>query len=51
MAGKFLNVKCKCGNEQVVYSHVTSTIECSSCKTKLAEPTGGRAAIFGKILS
>lgn len=50
MAGKFLKVKCKCGNEQTVFSHVTSSINCGSCNTKLAEPSGGEAVIFGKII-
>lgn len=50
MSGKFLKIKCKCGKEQVLFSHLTSIINCNSCNTKLAEPTGGEAAFFGKIV-
>ncbi len=49
MAGKFLKVKCKCGTEMVLFSHVTSSINCSGCNNKIAEPSGGEAVIFGKI--
>ncbi len=50
MAGKFLRVKCKCGTEQTLFSHVTSSIACTSCNAALAEPSGGEAVIFGKIV-
>ena len=47
---KFFLVKCQCGNEQVVFSNVTKEVECLICKKKLAEPTGGKSLIFGKII-
>lgn len=50
MTSKFLRVKCKCGNEQNIFSHTTVQIDCNSCNTKLAEPTGGEAAVSGKIV-
>lgn len=50
MTGKFLRVKCKCGTEQTLFSHVTSSIACTSCNAALAEPSGGEAVIFGKIV-
>jgi len=49
---KFLRVKCpSCGNEQAIFSHATSEVKCNICSTILAEPTGGKAAIKGEILT
>ena len=49
---KFLRVKCPvCGNEQVVFSNVTNTVNCNVCGATLAEPTGGKAALKGEILA
>ncbi len=43
---RFLKVKCKnCGNEQVIFSHVTMTVSCNVCNTVLAEPSGGKAIL------
>ena len=50
MSGKFLRVKCKCGKEEVLFSTLTTVFNCSGCNNKLAEPTGGEAAIFGKVI-
>lgn len=50
MASKYLKVKCKCGNEQVIFSHATQKIDCSQCKETIAEPKGGRANILAKIV-
>lgn len=47
----FLLVKCvKCGAERVVFSHTTTKIYCEICKELLAEPTGGKAIIYGEII-
>ncbi len=51
MAGKYLKVQCKCGNEQNVFSHVTSIVKCRSCSEPLAHPSGGHAVIHGKIVA
>ncbi|MBD3210789.1 30S ribosomal protein S27e [Candidatus Micrarchaeota archaeon] len=48
--GKFVKVKCECGNEQNLFSHTTTEIRCSSCSEPLAHPTGGRAVIHGEIV-
>jgi ribosomal protein S27E len=50
MAGTFLKVKCKCGTETMVYANTTTPVDCSSCKEKIAVPTGGRAVILGTIV-
>lgn len=49
---KFLRVKCPdCGNEQVVFSQVTNVVKCNICSAVLAEPTGGKAAIKGEVVT
>ncbi|MHA2364322.1 MAG: 30S ribosomal protein S27e [Candidatus Hodarchaeales archaeon] len=49
---RFLTVKCEaCDNEQIIYSHVKSSVLCQVCKEELAEPTGGKAIIKGPILN
>jgi small subunit ribosomal protein S27e len=50
MAGKFFLVKCKCGNEQKVFSHATSVVNCAKCSEPLAHPSGGEAVIHGDIV-
>ncbi len=48
---KFQRVQCKeCGEESVLYSHVSSTVACKACGNTLAEPTGSIAEINGKVL-
>lgn len=47
---KFLKVRCnKCKNEQNVFSKASSKVKCLVCNEILAEPTGGKAKILGKI--
>ena len=49
---RFLRVKCPdCGNEQIVFSHATTTVHCSICSATLAEPSGGRATIKGEVVA
>ena len=50
MAGSYLKVRCKCGNEQIMFSHITSVLNCTECKEPLAHPTGGRAVIHGEVV-
>jgi len=48
----FLRVKCsECGNEQIVFSHATNIVRCNVCGAVIAEPTGGKAAIKGEIIT
>ena len=50
-SSKFQRVQCKeCNEESVVYSHVATNVTCKSCGNILAESTGSRAKINGKIL-
>jgi len=49
-ASKFLKVACgECGEVQVVYSHASTSITCSSCGNEVAKPTGSVAKLHGKI--
>jgi small subunit ribosomal protein S27e len=50
MTGKFLKVKCKCKNEQVVFEKPATIIKCLVCDEILAEPTGGKAGFTSKVL-
>lgn len=48
---RFLRVRCSdCGNEQLVYSHVSSVVRCKVCSKTLAVPRGGKAEIKTTIL-
>lgn len=51
MKGKYLKVQCKCGSEQIVFSHTSSMVKCGSCKEPLAHPSGGTAVIHGKVVA
>ncbi len=47
----FLSVQCpKCSEKSVVFSHTTTNINCKSCGELLAEKTGSKANILGKVL-
>ena len=49
-ASKFQKVNCnECGELQVVYSHASMQVACNSCGNSIAEPTGSKAIINGKI--
>ena len=45
----FYLVECKDGSQKVVFSHTNVQIKDSNGEI-IAEPTGGRAVIFGKII-
>ncbi|MBU0531910.1 30S ribosomal protein S27e [Candidatus Micrarchaeota archaeon] len=50
MLSNFLKVQCECGNEQNIFSHITSVVKCSACNEPLAYPAGGKAIIHGKVI-
>jgi small subunit ribosomal protein S27e len=50
-SSKFLKVNCnECGELQIVYSHAAQNVACKSCGNNIAEPSGSKAKINGKIL-
>ncbi len=48
MPGRFVKVRCKCKNEQVIFDKPSTTVRCLVCGQVLAEPSGSRAQIKGK---
>lgn len=48
---RFLKIKCpKCGNTQIIFSHVSRSVKCVVCGEVLARPTGGKAEILAEVL-
>ena len=48
---KFLKVNCKeCEKENIVYSYASTPVTCKSCGNVIAEPSGSKARIIGKVL-
>jgi len=47
----FIKVRCKkCSNEQIIFDRCSMVVRCKVCEEILAEPTGGKAKINGKII-
>lgn len=48
---KYMRVICrKCKSDQMLYNKVATVVKCNKCGTVLAEPTGGEARIYGKVV-
>ena len=39
----------ECGETQIVYSHASTTVVCNSCGNTIAESTGSKAKINGRV--
>lgn len=51
MASKFIKVRCaKCKNEQIIFSKPANKVPCLVCEKPLAEPSGGKANVVGRVL-
>ncbi len=49
--GNFLKVKClDCGNQQTVFDHAASTVQCIICGKTLVKPKGGKSEIIAQII-
>ncbi len=49
--GNFLKVKClDCGNQQTVFDHAASTVQCIICGKTLVKPKGGKSQIVAQIV-
>ncbi len=47
---RFVKIKCQsCSSASIVFTMAKSTVNCKFCGNLLAKPTGGKAALFGKI--
>lgn len=50
-SSKFLKITCgECGEEDMVYSHASTKVACTSCGNEIAKPTGAKAKVHGKVL-
>lgn len=50
-SSKFYKVNCsECNELQIIYSHASTPVACNSCGNTIAEPTGSKAQINGKVL-
>ena len=48
---KYMRVICrKCKNDQMLYSKVATVVKCNKCGVVIAEPTGGEARIYAKVV-
>jgi small subunit ribosomal protein S27e len=45
-----MKVKCKCGNEQIVFDRISLEVKCNVCDEVLAVPRGGKCEIKGETL-
>ncbi|MGF7117244.1 small subunit ribosomal protein S27e [Methanobacterium oryzae] len=47
----FLKVKClDCGNQQTVFDHAASNVQCIICGKTLVKPKGGKSEIVAQII-
>ena len=47
---RFIKVRCKCKNEQIIFGKAATKIKCLVCGTVLAEPSGGKTKIKARVL-
>ncbi|MBA7522355.1 hypothetical protein ES705_14473 [subsurface metagenome] len=48
---KFLRVKCNdCPNEQVVFDHASTGVNCNVCGAILVKPRGGKPEINAEVI-
>lgn len=47
---KFLKVRCKCKNEQIIFGKAPTKVKCLICNKTLAEPAGGKIKVKARIL-
>lgn len=51
MARDFLKIRCsECGNEQKVFSHASTEVECLVCGEVVVKPRGGKAEVTGEVI-
>ena len=48
--GKFVKVRCKCKNEQIVFDKASTQVNCLVCNEPLVIPKGGKANIKATTL-
>ncbi len=50
MVSKFMKVKCKCKNEQVIFEKASTEVRCLVCGETIAVPTGGRCEVKAEVV-
>ncbi len=51
VGNNFLKIRCKsCGNEQIIYSKISSVVVCNICGSTLAKPTGATLSTAGELV-
>ncbi|GAB4308243.1 MAG: 30S ribosomal protein S27e [Methanobacteriaceae archaeon] len=47
----YLKVKCMdCGNQQIVFDHAASVVQCIICGKTLVKPKGGKSEILAQVV-
>ncbi len=46
----FYRVRCKCKNEQIIFSRPATEVRCLVCGEVLARPTGGEGEVVAEII-
>ena len=47
---KFIKVRCKCKNEQIIFGKSSTEVKCLVCNQIIASPEGGKAKIKAKVI-
>ncbi len=47
---KFVKVRCKCKNEQIIFDKASGVVKCVVCGENLTKSTGGKAIILAKVV-
>ena len=47
---RFIKVRCKCKNEQIIFGKASTPIKCLVCNQIIATPAGGKAKIKARVL-
>jgi small subunit ribosomal protein S27e len=48
--GRFLKVKClDCDNEQIIFDHAASNVQCIICGKTVVKSLGGKSKIMARI--
>ncbi len=51
-SSNFLLVQCKeCEEKRVIFNYTTNVISCNSCHQIIADKTGAKAKILGRVLA
>ncbi len=49
-SSKFVKVRCRCKNEQIIFGKASTEVKCLVCGQIVSAPMGGKANIKAKVL-